>query len=729
MNPKYKFELTINGDAHRVFPIYKDDLAIDAEQESGQQFFRRKLSGKLTFVADEYKMIADAAFDTKFGLEIFISYDFGNTWTSYWRGKFYKTDCDFDDDDQNVEVQPSVTDDYDDLLAGLEKEFDLIKLAPEIVPVNYDKRPMLQIYVPGQTVIGCFLSGMWWEQECDAVTNTGNLTGKFHFALNKAQRILEISGTTNPELPGVFMGVPPTISQTSPYEQFSYVSGDFRLDYRDQVVGGAGGSTRLHEWTITKISTGVVMWRRYVTNATGLQTLPYNVTLSPVAGTGATGNVQIYGHDVSVYARYITDVLSSGGDNTFEIPSDDLVPDNRNYSRVIPYNFPNTIMFSDVLSDEPTQWGIYEPGKYYVAPSSAIITDAFPIARNAWTRVSLWFLPYAFDTEIEAKWRKASVLRDAFPLDSVISVMLAQIAPDLTHEFSTDYSQFLYGQNPISGVTQRLFITPKSNVVSSGYDQPAQKAPLTFATVLNMLRDCFRCYGFIDNGKFRIEHISYFKNGGSYAGLPVIGVDLTKEKVSRSGKKWAFATSKYSFEKPEMVARYQFGWMDDVTELFEGRPIDIVSNYVEPGNVENISVSQMTSDIDYILLNPSEISKDGFVLLSPVLENGEYVLPYLNVNIDGTDHYLQNGYVSFEFLQQYYFDDMPAWVYEIGGEQYEAAGVKRLKTQEVNFPALTDPNLLQLVKTNLGDGMIKKMSVNLSSRNAKVTLAYDTTEQ
>jgi len=244
---------------------------------------------------------------------------------------------------------------------------------------------------------------------------------------------------------------------------------------------------------------------------------------------------------------------------------------------------------------------------------------------------------------------------------------------------------------------------------------------------LNMLRDCFRCYWFIDDqNRFRVEHIQYFRNGGSYSGTPVVGVDLTAEIVTRNGKKWSFARDQYSFDKPEMAARYQFGWMDDVTQLFEGYPIDILSKYVNPDNIEQISIAKFTSDIDYILLNPEDISKDGFVLLAAVLDSGQYVLPYSNIVIGGNDHRLQNALVSFAILQQYYAYDMPAYNYEINGEQYRAEGIKKLKKQTIRFPLLNDPNLVQLVKTTLGNGMIEKLSLNLSSRNANATLKYDT---
>jgi hypothetical protein len=162
MNPIYKFQLSAGSETQQAFPIYKDDLAKEFEKETNQQFFRAKLSGKLAFESVDYTFIVSKAFDTQFMLEISISYDAGQTWTSYWRGTFWKTDCEFDDDAQIVEVQPTVLDQYNDVLAGMEKEYNLIELLPQIVEVKADKRAMIQIYVPGQNSVACFLSSMWW---------------------------------------------------------------------------------------------------------------------------------------------------------------------------------------------------------------------------------------------------------------------------------------------------------------------------------------------------------------------------------------------------------------------------------------------------------------------------------------------------------------------------------------------------------------------------------------
>ena len=33
---------------------------------------------------------------------------------------------------------------------------------------------------------------------------------------------------------------------------------------------------------------------------------------------------------------------------------------------------------------------------------------------------------------------------------------------------------------------------------------------------MTMLRDIYKCYWYIEDGKFKIEQVSWFRNGGSY---------------------------------------------------------------------------------------------------------------------------------------------------------------------------------------------------------------------
>ena len=634
MRPIYKFHLTIGETTERCYPIYSNELSKDFELQANQQFFRERLNGKLVFQRNDYDRIILAAFDTQFLLEIFISYNAGQTWVSYWMGTFWKTDCEFDEDSKTVTVTPSVKDRYNDVLAGLDKEYNLTELLLDISSIKADKRPMVQIYVPGQSVIACFLSGMWWEQSCDSVeenetidiggTTVNKLTGYFLFALNTKQRIINVSGTTSPRdpaVPDVFWGNAPETDTTG----FSYTNNGYTFVFR--IEPGSGYATFFYEIVLG----GTVMWR-YSETVGPTSPLPWSAAqyvLTPVEGTVAAGNAIITKMDVSFYARFITDVEEINNVSTFELPLDDMT-ENRNYHRVAPYNRSGIIHLGDGLSSEPTQWGLYQPGKYYVQPTVYPNPELYPISRQVWGRMSYWFSFYRFDEADEAVGRKAFEIKNAYLLSSVISVLLQQFAPGITYGATQDYSIFFYGTNPIMNDPQTLLITQKSNIINSGYDQPAQNAKIKLRDIMDMLRDCFRCYWFIDaQNRFRIEHIRFFMYGGSYTDLPGISVDLTQIKVPTTGKPWVFGTNKYKFDKPEMTTRYQFGWMDNVTDMFNGYPIDIKSKFVNPENIEEITVSKFTSDVDYMLLNPGSISKDGFALFSAKSENSYNITSFL----------------------------------------------------------------------------------------------------
>ena len=339
----------------------------------------------------------------------------------------------------------------------------------------------------------------------------------------------------------------------------------------------------------------------------------------------------------------------------------------------------------------------------------------------------MWFSFPSIDETVEQAGRKEYTLKTTYPLASCISVLLNKIAPNVTHEASASYSDFLYSaSNPISGDSWRINLVPKTNVTAGELADPAQKATVTLKTLTDMLKNCFRCYWFIDEqNRFRIEQYGYFANGGSYnENANVISTDLTKLENIRNSKKWGFSTSTYSFDKVDMPERYTFEWMDEVTEFFKGYDIEMVSGYVTEGKKEEINISSITTDIDYILLNPDEISKDGFAMLA--VKNGKVL--YDSFYKDGNRHNLQNGTFAMVNLQpQFWVYGLPASRIRINGDDVATVDISRKKKQTVTFPmGENTPNVNALIRTYLGDGKIEKLSLNLLTRAAKTTLKYET---
>lgn len=712
-----------------VHPIYKDDLAKEYELETNQRFYRAKLSGKITFVRDDYDYINRQSFDNEFLYCIEKSDDGGRTWFQYFQGKFMKTDCTFTDYDKKVVVQPDAIDDYNDVLAGLEKEYNLITLAPTIQRITINKRPLIQIYVPGDSVVSCFLGGTNWQQDANATTEQNALVQTYHFALCNILKEIQITSDGSPAvISGLYTGRMATGSSADTFEGKLYP--ELNVNYyiyisQQRINGGLPFGIALVE--IRRQSNDVAMFRYSKATTSPFDTLEFDLTA--VKGSGATGTMHADMKSYNIYARYLCDVEKIDDLNTYPLPADDIVDNNRNYRRAIGYAI-DVAFISNKFSDTPTEWGLADNGKYFAPPYSIYGQTFYPIARSTWRYASLWFGFYLMDWLLEKKARKEYTLRDAFPVASCISVLLNQIAPGITHAATAEYSQFLYGSyNPISGLNFRLLVSQKTNIINGEYQQPAQKAPTTLQQFTNMLRDCFKCYWFIEDGKFKIEHIQYFRNGGSYSGGVVLSHDLTKELNLRNGKPWAFNTSEYSFDKVDLPERYQFKWMDDVTAAFEGLPIQVISKYVTPGKVEDVNVSNFTSDIDLMLLNPGNMSSDGFALFAavPPTSGSQWILPFTRQTVNWVEYFLQNGYLAFINLQsQYWLYDLPARRVSINGSEVYARGIERKKKQTFSFPANDDPNPMQLIKTYLGNGQVDKLSVNLCSRSIKTTLKYDT---
>ena len=733
MTPKYRFFLKIGEDGTRqpVCPNYKDDLTLDYELETNQRFYRAKLSGKINFVRADYDIINNAPFDSEFFLYIVKNDDWGQTYKQYYKAKFMKTDCTFNDDDKLVTVQPETIDQYNDVLAGLEKEYNLIELAPQIEFLTIRKRPLIQIYSPGDSIVSCFLGGTNWEQDANATTDQKALIGTYHFAL--CNILKEIYITPNNGSPaiisGLYTGRMVTGSSVDTFQGKLYpeLNVNYYIYIAQKRVGGLPIGAVAVE--IRKQSDDTAMFRYTKTSTSPFDTLEFDLTA--VEGSGAKGKMHASMKSYNIYARYLLDVEKIDNLNTYPLPSEDIVDNNRNYRWVIGYAI-DVAFISNNFSDTPTEWGLADNGKYFAPPYSIYGQTFYPIARSTWRYASLWFGFYLMDWILEENARKAYTLRDAFTLSSCINVLLKEFAPGITHEATPEYSQFLYNtNNPISGQSFKLLISQKSNIINGEYKTPAQKAPITLQQIMTMLRDIYKCYWYIEDGKFKIEQVSWFRNGGSYGYNPIIDYDLTQLENVRNGKKITFATSEYSFDKVEMPERYQFEWMDDVTTPFEGLPIEITSKYVTAGKIEEINISNFTSDIDLMLLNPGAISSDGFALFAAVTPSGggQLELPFTKQTVDGVEYFLQNGYLAFINIQPtYWVYDMPARNFKINNSpDYAMGGLERKKKQTLNFPAgTTDPNPMQLVKTYIGNGQVDKLSVNLCSRNIKATLKYDT---
>ena len=126
----------------------------------------------------------------------------------------------------------------------------------------------------------------------------------------------------------------------------------------------------------------------------------------------------------NIYARYLCDVEKIDDLNTYPLPADDIVDNNRNYRRAIGYAI-DVAFISNNFSDTPTEWGLADNGKYFAPPYSIYGQTFYPIARSTWRYASLWFGFYLMDWILEKKHEKhilcgmRSRLRLVYPFCSI----------------------------------------------------------------------------------------------------------------------------------------------------------------------------------------------------------------------------------------------------------------------------------------------------------------------
>jgi hypothetical protein len=723
--------------ARTLRPVYGDKCALKYTMADNTRYYKPSWVDSLQFIRDDYDWIMSeidnaTRFEVTYLIDVKWKHVDDDSWADLCTLQFAFTDCEVDADNGIISVRPSVKSVYNDIEDGKDREFNLVELEPQINNLFWYKRVLSQVYVVGEDIVTNIIGGMHWEQEVeDSSVTLEDLYNNYHFTPREAYNEVEVDGLSSGGGNGTYFGIGSTNRTT--YEYLVYPVGikPYQIRFKRWLDVG----TYLFRISIEDTN-GVEKYYRQYSEGSATNYPADTATVQMLdADTGQATNVFVSYSVKRIYDRLLCDV-----DTGVDRPTDDLVEYSSNYRYIAQYaNF--VYSYSTTLSLTPTQWGsVRGSNKYYTAPT-AVSGAWMPIGQSLWNNVSLFLdLNSGMQISTEQSLMRTMTLRHAYPLWSALAVLLAEVAPDVTFEPLEGYSEFLFSDtNPVTGHDNlTLFITPKSNITNGDYKTPAYKAPITLASVLDMLRNIFQLYWYIDGqGRFHLEHISWFMNGGTYSTpSPTVSYDLTALRNTRNGKAWAFATSRYTFAKSEMPATISWKWMDDVTEPFTGYEMLFISPLVTLGKNEEKTIGDFTSDIDYVALQPGDVSQDGFMLLGAeyISEKEVYQLPFYPYRPSASAPItnLQNGYLAMAYLekQTYWLDNQPAGGI-IYGDGTTATTHKQSRTmqQDVVVPmASPDLDPLTLIRTDIGDGEIKDVEINLSSLTAKAKLRYDTVQ-
>lgn len=751
------------------------------KKETGQVFFRSSLEGSIKIFGTDFDFIKSQSLETKYLLVVT-----NNSGKVLALNSFVETDCKLDDTRHSIELKLSPIDRYSKIMNNYDNTYDLIKLSPAITPLTLTKRLLYQFYIQGANSVSCYANGTYWEQDTnEAIDDANALEKKYYFARNFTKQEIVVEKEQSERFAGtyirddnyngykwvhtsksnlIFLLEPLSDSQKATYGTPSWTYGTilsaasgthptnttgesknslYRLKFIDESVFGNLNRPDL-------VSKSVYCTTYYVDAFIGLFSQSGDYNLRKVSDSSDAFNVASCVINYTIWGRILADVdtavePSSGQTKTlYDLPKDDFVSERVNYRKCIGL-IGLQVKQTGYTVTHPTKYGRNDYGKYFtnnfVNATTKTAHTPVPISRSSWANTSIWAIIPDEWSSFENQFRTQFTLKDAFSLADTIKALLHKIDPLVKFEATAEYSRFFYEgdtSTPIipfdgSRIGYVPFIAPKSNVLKGNYDQAAQKAEITFEQLMNMLRDCFRCYWYIDDSnRLRIEHVSYFMKGLSYTS-PGLQFDLTKKYDKFNKKTVLYAQEATSYNKDDLNSRYEFSWMDDSTDTFEDMEIDVKSLYIQSDKTEEVNSEAFSTDIDLMLYAPDKFSEDGFALMMADKNTGR--VPIAAVSGLRDDEYIytysvtpQNYLCSWLYLARYYMLDMPAYHIEYtrapSADAYRVTGIKQCMQQDIEFQTDEKIDLNKAIKTSVGIGIIDSLSVNIDTHLISATLLY-----
>lgn len=736
---RWGFEIEVGGvpTFQECNPLVEDSTSLDYSQQSNEMFYRAKLNGSITFRFSDFDYILNAGYNATHIVVLQHYVESDADWAEIWRGRFVLTDCTIDYDKHNIDVSPETMDRYTAVLDNLEKEYNLIKLSPNTEPVQIQIRPCLQVYLCGANSVSNYVGGNYWETSCDNLTAPADVEAQglqfedsayaakitWKGGLLSGQTIIYYTNTAN----------------TSGYlDGWAFSGGDgYQVTIRytfSRASGHNGGTFEFYD-------NNDLLFTAYIEE-------PGEMAEITIADTTNVDSADAEMFDLR--SRTLVQTEMADGEYTIEgvhlylntKSANDFAGETKNYNKRIRAYAAVLIISADV-SEVPTVWGQNVAGKYFVKPADTPTEHYMPVNQSGWRLVSCWWKPYVDNgvKPIDVFYRNFTAERtinDCYDYRSVIGKLLNKAG--VNPQYIISYC--LGGTNGYVGARTELKITPRSNVISSYYDTPAQNAPITLAKVLNMLKIVYQCYWYIDNnGNFHIEHISYFDNGYSTTeDEPELLVDLESELHTRTLNNKVYGQNQVKFDKSDMPEQYEFGWADSVTRPFIGYPIKCLDAYVQKGNINEQKSADFDSDIDFCLSSPNDVNKDGFFLFALPAEGADYshTLKIENVTItdeagDTYDVAIQNADAAFVKIHKTWWRyHLPCENINVNNEDTVAITTGSYKTQSIEYADLASGAILKnvddcikLIRTQQGDGHIKTISINLNSFAAKADLLFN----
>lgn len=328
------------------------------------------------------------------------------------------------------------------------------------------------------------------------------------------------------------------------------------------------------------------------------------------------------------------------------------------------------------------------------------------------------------DRNMQIVWRFGSFQfnRNRKLLD-VVKFLLSKTAPEVEPAAASEISEFFtLDTNYATGETNKvknILIAQKSDIISSNSSEAAKKGMISLKNLLDDLRAIFQVYWFLDaEGKFRLEHISYFED--------LETVDFTEEKYKHNleGK------LAYEYETSKMPRFEKLIFSDAENEDFREGIIEYVSscvNYQEGQDKKETTISRISTDIENLIISGNSGSREGFVLISH--DNAGKVLKEIG-DISGTETI--NAHLSAaNVMRNYWLHNRVLFSGIMNGKVTEFLSVVKTKKQvpfTVPLNCELEINPFFTYITNLGNkGSLFSSEIDFKSNSITLEIIHETT--
>jgi hypothetical protein len=222
-------------------------------------------------------------------------------------------------------------------------------------------------------------------------------------------------------------------------------------------------------------------------------------------------------------------------------------------------------------------------------------------------------------------------------LVDVLKYLVEQTCPSAAPTNADDMSDFFTDEvNYATGTTnvvKDLLIAAKSDIIGYNSSEPATKEVISLKNLLDDLRAMMQLYWYLDGeGKFRIEHISFFEKVGV--------VDLNDPKYKR------YMNKAYEYDKPNMPRYERLLFSEFFREEFGRGEIEYSGacvNTLEGQDSKEFNITRFDNDIENLLVQGESLNRRGFVLIAHqegrIWNEGD----------------LTNGHLSAAKLMQHYY--------------------------------------------------------------------------